>query len=107
MFIDNITIKVKAGRGGRGKVAFNKNMGNLGPTGADGGNGGSVFFEGVQDLNALAQFRNKKEVIAKDGENGKVQFNDGNNGKDIIIHIPIGTVIHNIDTGTTQEIIKI
>ncbi len=62
MLIDDVTIKVKAGDGGRGKVAFNSNMGGLGPTGADGGNGGNIYFEGATDLNGLSQFHNKKEI---------------------------------------------
>ena len=62
MLIDNITIKVKAGDGGDGKAAFNSNMMSLGPVGGDGGKGGDVFCEGVSDLSALAQFRNKKDV---------------------------------------------
>ncbi len=104
MLIDDITIKIRAGHGGRGRVAFNSNMNSLGPTGADGGNGGNVYFEGITDLGSLSQFRNKKEVIAEDGQNGKSQFNDGTNGHDVVINIPIGTVIHNIDTAASQEI---
>ena len=60
MLIDNITIRVRAGNGGDGTVAFNTNLMSRGPTGADGGHGGSVYFEGVSDLNALSQFSNKK-----------------------------------------------
>src|SRR3989344_3421817 len=61
MLIDDVTIKVKAGNGGDGRAAFNKNMMSLGPVGGDGGRGGDVYCEGVSDLNALIQFRNKKE----------------------------------------------
>ena len=104
MLIDDVIIKIWAGNGGRGAVAFNKIKMNLGPTGGDGGNGGSVFFEGVSDLSALAQFRYKKEVKAEDGENGKSQFNDGADGKDLILKIPIGTVIKNIDDSTSLAI---
>src|SRR5437773_459567 len=99
MLIDDVRIRVKAGNGGRGKVAFNSNMNSLGPTGADGGNGGNIYFEGVTDLNGLSPFRNKKEWSAEHGENGKSQFNDGTNGADLIIRVPVGTVIHNLDTG--------
>ena len=53
MLIDDVTIEVKAGDGGRGAVAFNTTKMNLGPAGADGGNGGSVYFEGVSDIFAL------------------------------------------------------
>ncbi len=106
MLIDDVTIKVEAGKGGRGKVAFNSDMNSLGPTGADGGNGGNIYFEGVTDLNGLSQFRNKKEIKTEDGQNGGSQFRDGPDGKDLVINIPVGTVIHNLDTGITEEIVK-
>ena len=62
MLIDDVTIKVRAGDGGKGAVAFNKNLMSLGPTGGSGGKGGSVYFEGVSDLGALTQFRYKKAL---------------------------------------------
>lgn len=105
MLIDDVTIKVRAGNGGRGKVAFNSNMNSLGPTGADGGHGGSVYFQGATDLNGLAQFRNKKEIKTEDGGNGRAQFKDGVDGQDLIIKVPVGTVIHNLDKGSVEEII--
>ena len=107
MLIDDIKIKVKAGHGGRGAVAFNKVMMSLGPTGADGGKGGSVYLEGVSDIGALSQFRGKKELKVEDGEDGKSQFRDGEDGKDIILKVPIGTLIHNLSTGEDLEIISI
>ena len=107
MFIDDVTIEVRAGRGGDGNVSFNKNMLSLGPSGASGGNGGSVYAEGVSDLNALSQFRNKKEIVADNGQPGKPQFNDGATAKDHTIKVPVGTVIHNLTTGEDSEIIKI
>ena len=61
MLIDDIKIKISAGSGGRGAVAFNTNLMSLGPTGTSGGKGGSVYCEGVSDINALNQFRFKKE----------------------------------------------
>ncbi len=105
MLIDDVTIKVSAGKGGRGAVAFNKNLMSLGPAGADGGNGGSIYFEGISNLSGLLQFRHRKEVNAKDGLDGRSQFRDGNDGEDLILKIPVGTVIHKIDS--SQEIIKI
>lgn len=107
MLIDDVTIKVKAGNGGNGSVAFNKTKMSLGPTGADGGNGGNIYFEGVSDLAALTQFRYKKEISAKNGERGKTQLNDGSDGPDIVLRVPIGTVIHNLTTGEDSEIISI
>ena len=107
MLIDDVTIKVSAGHGGKGGVFFNSNKMSLGPTGGRGGNGGNVYIEGISDLGALRQFRYKKEILAKDGENGKRQLNDGTAGEDIILKIPVGTVLHNLDAGKYKEITKV
>ena len=63
MLIDDVTIKVQAGHGGKGGVYFNSNLMSLGPTGGRGGNGGNVYVEGVSDLGALRQFRYKKKFL--------------------------------------------
>lgn len=107
MLIDDVKIKIKAGNGGRGAVAFNKNLMSLGPVGGDGGDGGGIYFEGVSNLNALAQFRFKKEIKTKNGGDGKGQFSDGVDEEDVILKVPIGTVITNLDTGETKEITKV
>lgn len=113
MLIDNITIKVKAGDGGDGAVAFNGNLMSLGPVGGDGGKGGDIYCEGVSDLSALIQFRNKKEVKTENGGNGRGQFIDGTDGEDLVLKIPVGTVITNVETGLpaqageVREIVKI
>jgi GTP-binding protein len=107
MFIDDVTIKIKAGNGGRGVVAFNRTKMSLGPTGGNGGNGGNIYLEGVSDISALAQFRYKKELVAKNGENGKSSLNDGETGEDLILKVPIGTVVHNLSTKEDSEIISI
>ena len=96
MLIDNVIIKTGGGDGGKGAVAFNKNMMSLGPVGGSGGNGGNVYVEGVADLSALRQFRFKKEFFAENGLNGRGQFCDGNDGEDIILKIPTGTVVKNL-----------
>lgn len=106
MLIDDVTIKVSAGNGGKGAVAFNKNLMSLGPTGGSGGRGGSVYFEGVSDLNSLLQFRYKKEIEAKNGEDGRSQFKDGSDGNDLILKVPVGTVIQKMETGETSEVLK-
>lgn len=107
MFIDEITIRVRSGNGGSGAVAFNKNMMELGPTGASGGRGGSVILQAVADISALARFRYKKEWRAQDGENGRSQFHDGKDGADAILYVPIGTVVHNITTSREFELTRI
>lgn len=106
MLIDDVTIKVFAGNGGKGAVAFNSAKNCLGPTGGSGGDGGSIYFEGVADLGALKQFRFKKELWAQNGENGRPQFKDGAGGTDLILSVPIGTVIHNLTENIDQEIMN-
>ncbi|MDO8474495.1 MAG: GTPase ObgE [bacterium] len=107
MLIDDVLIKIAAGNGGKGAVAFNKNKMSLGPVGGKGGKGGSVYIEGVSNLNALGQFRYKKDIKANNGTDGKGQLNDGSNGDDLILKVPVGTVIHNIESKETEEIMKI
>ncbi|MFH0712348.1 MAG: GTPase ObgE [Candidatus Jorgensenbacteria bacterium] len=106
MLIDDIKIKVAAGNGGRGAVAFNRNLMSLGPTGGMGGAGGSIYAEGVSDINALGQFRFKKEFKAENGLDGRGQFRDGHDGKDLVLKIPIGTCIHNLTRGTEVSVEK-
>ena len=107
MLIDDVTIKAEAGNGGRGAVAFNKNLGSLGPAGGSGGRGGSIYFEGVSDLSALAQFRFKKDIKAPDGEPGKKQFRDGADGGNLILKIPVGTAIRQSGGAAVHELLKI
>lgn len=107
MLVDNVIIKVGGGDGGKGAVAFNKNMMSLGPVGGSGGNGGNVFIEGVVDLSALRQFRYKKEFFAENGQDGRGQFVDGKTGKDIVLKVPVGTVVKNLTLGNDFEVLKI
>jgi len=107
MILDDVTIQVSGGKGGDGAVGFNKNKMSLGPTGTSGGNGGSVYMEGVSNLSALDQFKRKKDIEAGDGRDGRSQFRDGERGKDVILQIPVGTVIRNLTTGEDSEIMKV
>lgn len=107
MLIDEVTVKVRAGSGGRGAVAFNKNMNQYGPVGGSGGRGGSVYIEGSSDLSILNKFRFKKEFAAKNGEDGKAQFRDGADAPDLVLQVPLGTVIYNLTTGTDQEVVAV
>lgn len=107
MLIDDVKIEITAGHGGKGCVSFNKNLMSLGPAGGSGGDGGNIVFAGVSDLNALGQFRYKKQISAQNGRDGKGQFCDGPDGKDLFVKVPVGTVIHNLDSGEDQEIIKV
>ncbi len=100
MIIHDLTIHVQAGKGGDGIIAFNKNKNTLGPTGGRGGNGGNILFMGVSDLGALNTLRNTKVFKAEDGKNGRHQLNDGTAGEDLIIKVPVGTVIHPVRSKT-------
>jgi len=104
MLIDEVTITIKAGGGGTGAVAFNKVKLSRGPTGADGGNGGNVYFEGTGDINALMVFASRKEIEAERGRDGRGQFLDGRKGEDFILKVPIGTRVTNLETNFAQEI---
>jgi len=106
MLIDDVKIKVKAGNGGNGIVAFSKIKMTLGPTGGDGGRGGNVYFEGLSDLGALNQFRYKKNFQLK-MEKWSRGFSDGTDGKDLFLKVPVGTVIHNLSSKQDLEIISV
>ncbi len=107
MLIDDVKIKVSAGHGGKGMVAFNSNMMSLGPSGVSGGHGGNIIGMGVNDISALRQFRYKKEFNAENGKDGGRQFNDGSAGEDLILKFPVGTVVHNLTTDEDISIEKI
>lgn len=107
MLVDDVTVRLEAGHGGHGSVAFNKVRLMQGPTGGDGGRGGSLYFEGVTDINALAFFSGRKIIRAENGKNGRGQFIDGKNGADIVLKVPAGTRIMNQSTGFVQEITNV
>lgn len=104
MLIDEITITIKAGDGGNGTVAFNKVKLSRGPTGADGGNGGNVYFEGTGDINGLMVYASRKEIEGERGRDGRGQFLDGRKGEDFIMKIPTGSTVTNLETNFSQEI---
>ncbi len=106
MLTDEVKINIHAGKGGDGVVAFDKVMMSLGPTGGKGGNGGSVYFEGVSDLTALNKYRNKRDYYAEDGKNGGYDRSTGRDGKDLTLTVPLGSVLHNSDTEEKFEITK-
>ncbi len=93
MLIDEVKLHIKAGHGGAGKVCFDTVPRSLGPTGGNGGDGGSVYAEGVSDLAALRQYRFKKDFAAEDGGRGAEAKRSGRGGNDFILKVPIGTII--------------
>lgn len=94
-FIDEAKIKIKAGNGGDGKLAFHreKYVEKGGPSGGNGGSGGSIYFKATTNLNTLLNFRGKSIYKAENGKNGDIKNMTGANGKDLFIEIPIGTEI--------------
>lgn len=93
-FVDNVVVKVKAGKGGSGKLSFRheKFIAKGGPDGGDGGNGGDVILMASRNQNTLASFRYQKELHAEDGHSGENKKKHGRNGLDLIVKVPIGTV---------------
>ncbi len=100
-FIDHAEIEVEAGKGGDGIVSFRreKYVPAGGPSGGNGGRGGSVFFKAVENLQTLLDFRYARSFRADDGKRGGPNNCTGAAGKDLIIEIPCGTVIYDADTG--------
>ncbi|WP_126992894.1 GTPase ObgE [Thermosipho globiformans] len=100
-FIDRIVIYVKGGKGGDGSASFRheKYVPKGGPDGGDGGNGGYVFLKANPNLSTLLSVSEKKKYIAENGENGKGKKMHGRNGKDVVIDVPVGTVVKDFETG--------
>lgn len=107
MLIDEVTVKFTAGSGGRGAVEFNKTKMTLGPTGGSGGKGGSIYLEGTTNINALAPMASRKSIRATNGRNGRGQFTDGRNGKDLIIQVPNNTRVITIGSDEVREIARV
>lgn len=101
MFADRSKIYIRSGKGGDGHVSFRreKYVPNGGPDGGDGGHGGSVIFEVDEGLNTLTDFRHIRKYSAEDGEQGGKRNCRGKDGKDIIIKVPEGTVIKELESG--------
>lgn len=100
MFVDEITIKLIAGKGGDGCTSFHheKCMPNLGPDGANGGHGASIIFEVDKGLRTLVDLRYNKIIKGEKGENGKGSNRTGADAKDVIIKVPEGTTIYEAST---------
>ena len=100
-FIDAVTIRVEAGKGGSGCVSFRreKYIPFGGPDGGDGGDGGSVYLRGSSALNTLVDLRYTKSFKAENGQPGMGRNRTGRKGADRIIEVPIGTVVNDTDTG--------
>lgn len=101
MFINEVIVTVKAGNGGDGSAAFRreKYIQFGGPDGGDGGNGGNVIFIADPNINTLIDFKFKKVFKAENGENGQKKQMYGKTGADLVIKVPVGTQVRDIETG--------
>ena len=99
-FIDETIILVKAGNGGSGCLSFRreKYIPFGGPDGGDGGHGGSIIIEAKDGLNTLADFRNRSKFIAPNGKTGGGRNKKGRSGEDLLIKLPAGSVIYDLET---------
>ena len=104
MFVDEIDTRVEAGAGGRGCVAFRREkfVPRGGPSGGDGGNGGSVFFAASPHMNTLVSYRFNKGFKAERGQHGMGSNRHGRNGKSLVLKVPIGTVIYEVIEGAGE-----
>ncbi len=95
MFVDTAKVKLQAGKGGDGAVSFRHEIyiPKGGPDGGDGGRGGSIIFRADKDTNTLIDFRFNPELKAENGKNGSGQRSAGRGGKDLIVEVPVGTVV--------------
>lgn len=101
MFIDKVTISVRAGRGGDGAVSFHreKYVAAGGPDGGDGGRGGNIIVIADDNMSTLMDFRYKRKYVAENGINGQGRRCTGKDGADITIKVPRGTLIRDKETG--------
>ena len=101
MFVDKAKIFIKAGDGGDGAVSFHreKYVAAGGPDGGDGGKGGDIVFVADKSLSNLINFKYKKKYEAGKGENGSKKNRSGKNAQDLIVKVPVGTVVKDLDSG--------
>jgi len=101
MFVDTAKVYLKAGNGGNGVVSFRreKYISKGGPDGGRGGDGGSIIFVGESGLTTLLDFHYKHKIVAQNGQNGMGNNAYGAKGDDIIVKVPLGTIVTNLDNG--------
>lgn len=100
-FIDEVKITIISGHGGAGRSGFRREkfVPYGGPDGGDGGDGGSVYFEADEGVNTLVNFRGQKIYRAEDGQDGAGQQKHGAYGEDLIVKVPVGTIVRSAETG--------
>ena len=99
-FVDEAIIKVESGKGGKGIVSFRreKYIPFGGPNGGDGGDGGSVYLQATSDINTLVDFRHSRFYKGENGQSGQTKEKTGRKGEDLIISVPIGTMVYDQDS---------
>ena len=105
MFVDRAKIFIRSGKGGNGAVTFRRDpyVPNGGPDGGDGGKGGSVIFMADRNLRTLMDFKYKRKYEAEAGQNGMSRNKFGKDGQDLIIKVPMGTVVIDQETGKIMK----
>jgi len=100
MIIDYAKIYVKSGDGGPGAVAFRREkfVAKGGPSGGNGGKGGSIIFVADNNLTTLLDFKYKRKYLAANGNKGEKSLKDGKFGEDVIIKVPVGTIVKDLET---------
>ncbi len=100
-FIDEVNITIRSGNGGDGCVSFRREkfVPRGGPDGGDGGNGGDIYFQGHEGLNTLVNFRGRKNYKAENGEPGGGSCRNGKTGEDLVIRVPVGTLVRHAESG--------
>ena len=105
MFVDRAKIFIKSGKGGNGAVSFRREpfVPEGGPDGGDGGKGGDVIFQADENLRTLMDFRYKRKYEAENGQDGMKKKRYGKNGQDLIIKVPVGTVVIDEESGLVMQ----
>lgn len=108
MLVDRAKITIKSGKGGDGAVTFRHDpyVPDGGPDGGDGGRGGDVIFEADENLRTLMDFRYKRKYEAEDGQNGMKRKRYGKSGENLVIKVPVGTVVIDEESGLVMRDLK-
>lgn len=106
--VDELTIAAKAGNGGDGVVRWLhlKGVEYAGPSGGNGGDGGNIYVRGVRDVSLLSRYRGEKKFKAGRGQDGEKLSKHGKRGDDLVIDVPVGSLVHNRDTGEVHEVME-